>query len=389
MTTKNFLNRFLVYCSGVDYSTLMQTTSSEVNKYKIMGTCVLVPAIMALFSGYYSMFLISHKVWLSCLFAPTWATLIFIIDRAVVSGMKPGCFTMGTASRCLLAVLIAFTVAEPFILKACEDSINEKRVFIIEEKKQEIAAHYDNEIAAINNESALEKAKVDALQTSYIQEVDGTGGSRNPFRGPIAKIKEEAYQKALEDFEVKQANRDAQIANIETQRDQKCRTIVEKNTQGLLSDITTLDRLEEENSKVWWVTWLIRILFLAIELIAVLTKLDLPKKSLYHSIVEMREESCLQEQRAIIDLQTQLAIEENKQRLNSMMIRNSINLKLEDFKFALGKTCESKEVFLKNMTQIIEEVEDEELKDGLLLHIMNINDSYMNAMESLIAKMAS
>jgi hypothetical protein len=72
-----------------------------------------------------------------------------------------------------------------------------------------------------------------------------------------------------------------------------------------------------------------------------------------------------------------------------MMIRNSINLKLEDFKFALGKTCESKEVFLKNMTQIIEEVEDEELKDGLLLHIMNINDSYMNAMESLIAKMAS
>ena len=92
MKNIDFLTRFQLFCAGVDYQTIMLTTSAEVNKYKIMGTCVMLPSLMALFSGYFAMYLISQSLWISLAFAPLWALIIFILDRAIVSGTRPGQF---------------------------------------------------------------------------------------------------------------------------------------------------------------------------------------------------------------------------------------------------------------------------------------------------------
>jgi hypothetical protein len=112
MNKFNFITRFLLIYAGADINTMSQCTSSEVPKYTIMGTCVLIPSILGLFSGGYTMYLVTASLWAAVLFAPVWSWVIFTLDRAVIANTRPGKVSFGVAGRIFLAVVIAFTISE-------------------------------------------------------------------------------------------------------------------------------------------------------------------------------------------------------------------------------------------------------------------------------------
>lgn len=394
MNNTNFITRFLLACAGVDHQTMMQTTSSEINKYKIMGTCVLLPALIAIFSGYYAMHLISQNLLISCVFALFWAIVIFVLDRAVVSGTRPGQFSLGVLGRIVLAVIIAFTISEPVILRLFNDSIEEKRVFSISEKQTLISAELDEQIKAIKNQSNVEKEEVDNLHTSYIQEVDGTGGSKVAHRGPIAKIKEEAYLKAMEDFEQNELARKESISSLETQKAGKRQLVSDKDANGFLGNMVILGQLGKENSTVWWATWFIRLLFLCIELIPILIKLGYSKdKNLYHNIQDMNDDACLELQQSLSGewkelkrMEYSVAIEADKERLLSQSIKNVLDWKLKDYEYFIEKISIAKDKHLKLVAHITEKVEEGTFKESLLAQLSNIYDGYIKTLETLVAR---
>lgn len=394
MNNMNFITRFLLACAGVDCQTIMQTTSSEINKYKIMGTCVLLPAMMALFSGFYAMYLISQSLWISLIFAPFWAMIIFVLDRAVVSGTRPGRFSLGVLGRIALAIIIAFTISEPIILRLFNDTIEDKRVFVISEKQEQVSTEFDEQIEKIRNHSNEENMKVDGLQTSYIQEVDGTGGSKVAYRGPIAIIKENVYLKALEVYEQNELERQQKISSLEKKRADKRQIVADKDANGFLGNMMILGQLGEENSTVWCSTWLIRLLFLCIELIPILIKLGYSKdKDLYHKTQDMNDEVCIELQRSLSEeskefkrIEYCVAIEAGKERLLSQSIKNTLDCKLKDYEYFIEKISITKDKHLKLVAHITEKVEDGSFKEKLLTQLSNIYDGYVDTLETLVAK---
>ncbi|MDR2385519.1 MAG: DUF4407 domain-containing protein [Tannerella sp.] len=393
MKKMNYISCFFLFCAGVDYRTIMQTTSSEVTKYRILGACVLIPAVLALFSGYYAMYLVSHSEVVALLFAPVWSLIIFTLDRAVVACSRPGRFTFGVFARIFLAVIIALTVSETALLALFDDAIEEKRVFVVSEKQDQLSADYDAQITAIQNRSNVERGKIEDLRTSYIQEVDGTGGSGHPFRGPIAKVKENAYLAALADFHHDEEIRQQQIAAIRLERNEQRQIIADKNFDGLLGNMIILGQLGKESSTVLWWTWIIRLLLLGCELIPIMIKLGLPQESLYHSVLDINNGVSLDlhryissEKDKILRLEAAVATESERARLLSLEIRNKLVCKSEDCDFFSEQITRSAERQLKYADRITSNVEDADSREKLFGQLKIVHETYSDDLKVMMIR---
>lgn len=394
MNNFSYTTKFLLTCAGADHVTMAQCTPTELRKYKIMGTCVLIPAFLALFSGGYAMYLISGNEVFAYLFAPCWAWIIFTLDRAVVSSTRPGKVSMGVIGRIFLSVVIAFTISEPVILRLFSDAIEDKRISIIDEKQNTATAKYDEQIAALHGQSSDEKNKVDALNKSYIQEVDGTGGSKVPYRGPIAEVKWQAYQKALNDYNTNESKRNTQLATLEKERSSKLQLVSDKDAHGFLGNLRILGRLSDEDSHVMWSTWLMRLLFLCVELIPVFIKLGSSADvGLYDKIKDLNDttsygvqQALVKEKGEIIKVEQSILMQERKNELMFQQIKGLMNSKTKDYEYFLEKVKVAMEEQTRLKQLIYKEVKDESVRETFINQVSRIYESYVETLEALVAK---
>jgi uncharacterized protein DUF4407 len=394
MNNFDLLTKFLLNCAGADHSTMAQCTSSEVRKYKIMGTCVLIPAVLALFSGGYAMYLISQSETLAYLFAPVWGLIIFTLDRAVVSTTRPGKVSLGVVGRIFLSIIIAFTISEPIVLRLFSDSIEDKRISIIDEKQTAATSQFDNQILKLKSESVEEKTKLDVLSRSYVQEVDGTGGSRVAYRGPIAEVKYQTYQKALSDYNKNEDNRNAELSKLGTERKHKLQLVSDKDAKGFLGNMRILGRLSDEDPHVMWSTWLIRLLFLCIELIPVFIKLgNSADYGLFDKLKDMNDETCfglqkmlVEEKRDVMKIEQSILLQEQKSALMFQQIKGLMNSKLKDYEYFLDKIKYAMEQQLKLKIQLIEKIKDEDARTELINQVTRIYEGYVATLESMVEK---
>lgn len=397
MNNFNFSTRLLLNCAGVDITTISQCTPSEVRKYTIMGGCVLIPSILGLFSGGYTMFLITESLWSAVCFAPAWSWVIFTLDRAVVSNTRPGRISFGVIGRMFLAVIIAFSISEPLTLRIFKDAIEDKRVELLSQKEDAATAKIDQQINDINSISQQEKTKVEQLNTSYIQEVDGTGGSKVPYRGPIAEIKWQAYQKGLNDFNVNEMKRQSQLTSLQRDRQNKVNQVEKVDAKGFLGNLRILGRLMDEDSHVWWCVWLVRLLFLCIELIPVFIKLGSPSdKDLYNKMKDMNDNDCLMlqtelcgEKREASKLEQILLIQEKKNNIQYQLTKGIMNAKGKQYELFLDEIKYAMEQKLKAQDEIIERVSDSELRNQMLKQINEAYNNYTKTLESLMSNDAN
>jgi hypothetical protein len=394
MNNFNFITKFLLTCAGADHSVMAQCTPSEVRKYKIMGTCVLIPAALALFSGGYAMYLISGSEILSFMFAPVWGLIIFTLDRAVVASTRPGRVSLGVVGRIFLSVVIAFTISEPVVLRLFSDAIEDKRISIVDEKQSAATSKFDDNISTLESESAAEKNKVDALNQSYIQEVDGTGGSRVAYRGPIAEVKWQAYQKALGDYNKNEAKRNAELSKLGADRTNKLQLVSDKDAKGFLGNMIILGRLANENGVVMWSTWLIRLLFLCIELIPVFIKLGSSADvGLYDKLKDMNDTTCfgvqetlVKEKATIMAIEQSILMQEQKNHLMFQQTKGLMNSKTKDYEYFLEKVKFAMEQQMKMKLQLIDKVKDDNAREELIGQVSRIYEGYVATLESLVAK---
>jgi hypothetical protein len=394
MNKFNLITKFLLTCAGADHSVMAQCTPSEVRKYKIMGTCVLIPAVLALFSGAYAMYLISGSEVLSLMFSPVWGFIIFTLDRAVVASTRPGKVSLGVMGRIFLSIVIAFTISEPVILRLFSDAIEDKRISIVDEKQSWATSKFDNNILTIESESAEEKNKVDALNKSYIQEVDGTGGSRVAYRGPIAEVKWQAYQNALSDYNKNEVKRNEELSILRTNRNNKLQLISDKDAKGFLGNMIILGRLADENGVVLWSTWLIRLLFLCIELIPVFIKLGSSADvGLYDKLKDMNDTTCfgvqetlVKEKATIMAIEQSILMQEQKNQLMFQQTKGLMNSKTKDYEYFLEKVKFAMEQQIKMKLQLIEKVKDEKAREELTRQVESIYVGYISTLETLVEK---
>ncbi|HRG38707.1 MAG TPA: DUF4407 domain-containing protein [Bacteroidia bacterium] len=392
MKKMNFITRFLCSCAGCDIATLQQCNSAEQRKMAIIGSCVLITPMLGVASGTFAMLTFSKNLPLSIGFGLLWGFVIFLIERAVVANTRPGQFNMGVLARLLLACIFAMVIAVPMELKVFEDAIQEKLVNNLNENVKGINADYDAQIEKINKDLNAEKSKADALRLSYIGEVDGTTGSKVTYRGPIAREKERLWNQEAAVYNKMTADAQKQIDALNKQRGQKITATSESQAVGFLGRMRALGELSKEDNTVFWGVWLIRLFFLAIELIPIFVKLSSGNGSnVYHDIAkqngamavsvnaqmeEVRAEEMIKQQRATVNKELlELQFAEEKAVMDDAQKR---------FDFYMAQLKKVSDRKLQAQQHIFSTVKDENLRHHLMEQIEQIYDDFQFTLMQLV-----
>lgn len=281
-------------CSGADQS-ILKRSPSDINKQVGLGGCILFTAVFAFLAAAYAVHLIFDQLFLSIVVGLLWATMIFNLDRFIVSSMKhKGSFLSRlflAAPRIVMAVVIAFVMATPIELRLFEKEINTELTMMQEEERlaqknaieQRFADDFSfkqNEINDIEAQLSLVELEKNRLLQDALKEADGTGGSQRRNMGPIYRLKMDAAATAAKEYDQLRNESGLQIASLKEDLDELERkkteafeSLPEPDFGGIAGRIQALDQLSDTYPKVGVAHQFIFFLFLMIECSPLLVKL--------------------------------------------------------------------------------------------------------------------
>ena len=289
------IQNFFILCSGADSELLKTCSKGEQNKYAGIGATVFFTAVMAFIASSYALYTVFDNVYAAVFFGLIWGLLIFNLDRFIVSTIKKrgnfGQEFLQAVPRIVLAVIIAIVISKPLEMKIFEKEINQ---VLLEQKndltlanKDQLALQYTPKITQLNNditnlksEIAEKEKETNTLYDIYINEAEGTAGTKLLGKGPVYAEKREKHDAALAELQALKTTNAEKITDLEAQitaLNTEYADVV-KNSQpvidgfdGLMARITALNELP------WMPSFFIFLLFLAIETSPIIAKLLAPK----------------------------------------------------------------------------------------------------------------
>jgi len=293
-------NNFLWWCAGA-HQKLLKQFPSESSKYSGLGAVLLATFVLATLSAGYAIYTVFGN-WLWTIgFAIIWGLIIFNFDRFLVSTMRKYGVSrrkqiMMAIPRIALALLIGVVIARPLEMKIFDKEINVKMNENLHKKIQLndslLAMEYKNQLANAETERqrllgrklAVEDT-LHNLQTAYLQEADGTGGSMQRGIENITRLKQDAFNLARNQFAPELSALDQSMksqdsimstakASMEDKRKDFEKTAIAN--MGFLERNKALSDLSNEEASVFWASLLISMLIILIEIGPVLSKLIMP-----------------------------------------------------------------------------------------------------------------
>lgn len=292
--------RFLWWCAG-SHQKLLKEFPSEHTKYSGLGGVLLATFVLATLSAGYAIHTVFGNWFWTIGFALIWGLIIFNFDRFLVSTMRKYGISRRkqiwmAIPRLFLALLIGIVIARPLEMKIFEKEINVKMQENLHKKIQ-----LNDSLLAIENKAQLQTAEIErqrlgnrklaiedtlhSLQTAYVQEADGTGGSRQRGIENITRLKQDAYNQARLHYTPELAmlengikSQDSIITNANAAMEIKRKKYEASATanMGFLERNKALADLSAEEASVWWTSLLISLLIILIEIGPVLSKLIMP-----------------------------------------------------------------------------------------------------------------
>ena len=308
-----FFRNFFWFCSGA-HTQLLKRCPTESNKYAGIGGTVLFTGVFATISSAYALYTVFRVEWIALAFGLVWGSMIFNLDRFIVSSMKKRNNFFREISmaipRLMLAVLLAFVISKPLELKIFEREImrviDEKRTQQISETKEAIADNYpeieelQGQIAELRQEIREKEVFRNQKQEEYDLERFGVASAATsgiPGIGRNARIKEQQLNDAQRDLE---ATRDRNLVQIEhfSQRIMDLYQVREQEFEnqrvtidrydGFAARIDALGVLTRESRAIYLANLFIILLFIAVETAPILVKLISPRGP-YDDLLEQHE----------------------------------------------------------------------------------------------------
>jgi len=291
-------SNFLWWCAGA-HQKLLKQFPSEHSKYSGLGAVLLATFVLATLSAGYAIYTVFGN-WLWTIgFAIIWGLIIFNFDRFLVSTMRKYGVSrrkqiMMAIPRLALALLIGVVIARPLEMKIFDKEINVKMNENLHKKIQLndslLAMEHKNQPAETERQRLLGRKlgiedTLHNLQTAYLQEADGTGGSMQRGIENITRLKQDAFNQARNQFSPELLSLDQNIkyqdsiintskASMEDKRKEFEKTAI-ANT-GFLERNKALSDLSQQEASVFWASLLISLLIILIEIGPVLSKLIMP-----------------------------------------------------------------------------------------------------------------
>ncbi|MFM9028250.1 MAG: DUF4407 domain-containing protein, partial [Bacteroidota bacterium] len=296
----NAFTRFLWWCAGADSYFLMRSPVQDRVKYAGIGGIVFSTGILAAFAGGFAFNTafgpkglagddVSTIGWTigSCVFGICWGSLIFNLDRFIVSSTGKGDGTdsitlkeFGQAiPRLIIALILGITISKPLELKIIETEINvqlrKKQQEKMDEFNKNTDAKYKQELAVVDaditkleaDRSVLVQRQKEAEQ-EYIDQMQGRAG--NAGYGPRAKQLEIFKNEKQKEVEAYDAMHATELAALKARREQKMaawendRNNVNKKQAENLDGL--LERISIAHDIGFWLGIALTLIFLSIEM---------------------------------------------------------------------------------------------------------------------------
>ncbi|WP_339839833.1 DUF4407 domain-containing protein, partial [uncultured Flavobacterium sp.] len=224
------LKRFFILCSGVDKDIVQNCSDGEQNKYAGIGATVFFTAVMAFLAGSYALYTVFDDYYVAVFFGLIWGSLIFNLDRFIVSTIKKRDNFMDefiqATPRIILAVIIAIVISKPLEIKIFEKEINtvllkEKNAMMLANKK-EVTNYFQTDldknkaqIDSLKSDITKKEKEVNDLYAVYITEAEGTAGTKKLGKGPVYKEKRDKHDAGLQDLAALKTTNQAKIIDLE------------------------------------------------------------------------------------------------------------------------------------------------------------------------------
>ena len=319
----NSTTKFLWWCAGADEKILQYSSYADHVKYVGIGGVVLATGFMAALSMGFAIDTIFHEWWATIPIAIIWALIVFNLDRFIVSSTGKGdgdssisLSELGNAlPRLLMAILLGLTISAPLETRIFSKEI--EREWIDVKDKLAIAKQneLDRQLSDRGEEANVDKKlKGDSILYASLQAELTTkekqlgdlscAGDRKTCtsRGHWSVI--EAKDRIKNSYD--SVGRVMTEARADLKKAQEYRknfldsatNAIKSDTAGFLDQIMMLEVLSSKKKVVneidpitlqpngktmdvvpeaFWAIWLVRLLFMIIEIAPVLLKLMLIK----------------------------------------------------------------------------------------------------------------
>ncbi|MBC8063487.1 MAG: DUF4407 domain-containing protein [Chlorobia bacterium] len=245
------------------------------------------------------------------LIAILWGISILILDAALVRGLRAvkAKMLLSVMLRIFMALLIACVVSFPLEVQIFKGPIERELAQRDLAFSQNLNRELDREFAAAevvrdriaDRNKTLKPYQDDAreLSAEVVTEVAGKSITGREGRGPVFEEKVFARDAAIREFseakkqvELENAEDKRKLVILESEREaaRKSRMKVQENAHGLADRIGALLALEKSEPQTAIISWIIRLLFITIELSPMLIKLTC-KLPLLEKAVEMADKA--------------------------------------------------------------------------------------------------
>jgi hypothetical protein len=300
----SFMESLLWYCAGADSRILLQCMNSDRVKYQGLGGIVLATGILAFVAMTFAINVIFFKgewnskssVIISFGIGLLWGLIIFNLDRFIVSSTGKGDGTekitsseiIGALPRILMALVIAFSISAPLEIVIFEEEINKRFAEINEDKikvqKEEFEKSNASDIKIIEDNLQIklaEKAEQDAIYSknealvAYEVSHGGCHGKCEEF-----KVLRDNADKKSNYLKIEIDKLEDKRNVINQDRDHKLAEFKSKMNEppALLERLLLLEEIPGSEIPVW----LLRFLFIVIEVGPLFFKMMLTKSTYDH-----------------------------------------------------------------------------------------------------------
>lgn len=349
---KSILYRFLILCAGSDEDILQKCPRSEHIKHAGFGALVLVPATLGLFSMTYAISTFVENPYLYILAGITWAGMIFIFDRFIISTFRKkrsiakdaGSVTF--ISRIIFSAFVGIAVAHPLILLYFHQSIDVNMDEVAHARVDSIENVFQQQKKNLQLQTDTVGRNLKGIfDTIHLQErilhdeikgvvrgddrTTGKAGEGPTFKYDTSYLNRLYYNLAetKKSNETKKAENSIAIARLDSARKSKINRLT--FSRDYLEREKALSRLTSSNSIIKITTWFLIMFFILVDILPVTWK-GLTSKGPYDEYlneIEFRIKNEVEEK--MIDSETKLEIHKRNRKRDLSIHSENLKSKAE------------------------------------------------------------
>lgn len=298
------LERFFQYLSNTDPEVIASPLCSKSTRMTqtMLGVMVFITGVFGFLSASFAVNTAFNDTYLAVLVGFFWGAMIIWFDRSIVSTKNK----LAILGRIPIALLIGLTVSIPLELKLFEDRLDkflteesQKENTPARERRDQLKRNLDENEQQLKDEVTKYKEEIRKWSEFMENEVVGrqiSGRTGKAGEGP-------AYREAKRNKELNENFLADAQKRLDEFKKQKSEDIIKiedefkggeiKQTYGFLSRYEALEGLKNQSLPAWSLAWLIRMLFILVELFPAFIKLFLPYNT-YDALLEAHQRDTIQ-----------------------------------------------------------------------------------------------